>query len=62
MESQQHEDAAGHERGQGEASYAVESDDVVDDHDEGPGRSADLHGVTAERRDEEAAYYGGDQT
>ena len=52
---QDHQDDAGHHRHHQQAGHAVRGDDARDDHDERPGRSADLDARAAEQRDEESA-------
>ena len=58
-QEKQHTGAGG---GDQQVGHAVALDDAVDDHDEGAGRSADLHRGTSQRRDDEASDDGGPQT
>ena len=60
-EPHQHQYQTGHECGYCQPFKTEVGDDAVDNHDERPGRAADLHGVAAESRHHEAAHYGGDQ-
>ncbi len=54
-----HEQDAGHDRGDHQAVVAVFLDDAVDDDDESAGRAADLDAAAAQDRDEEPGDDGG---
>jgi len=58
---EQHQDAAGHERGQLQAGDAVLAGDAGQDHDEGAGGAGDLQAAAAEYRDGQAGDDGGVQ-
>ena len=59
-ESQQDQEYARHDRGDGQSLDAVLLDDAIDDHDECTCGAADLYATAAERRCEEAGDDGRD--
>ena len=59
-QTEQNEEHASHDGGDGESFDAVLLYDAVDDDDESTGRTANLHLATAEQRHKETGYDGSD--